>query len=70
MQLLADFKTILYMGFRGSEWKGGSACRLSVKISLLCRLSVKMFELCRLSVNLSNLSVASRQFFPPFVGSQ
>ena len=31
----------------------GSACRLSVKISLLCRLSVKIFDLSRLSVDLS-----------------
>ena len=40
---------------RGSEWGGGegSACRLSVKISLLCRLSVKIFDLCRLAVNSS-----------------
>ena len=30
---------------------GGSACRLSVKFSLLWRSSVKLFDLCPLSVN-------------------
>ena len=30
----------------GGEGKGGSICRLPVKISLLCRLSVNIFDLC------------------------
>ena len=60
---------------------GGSACRLSVKISLLCRLSIKLFDLCRLSVNLCQFflsqvgnfflvwSVVSN-IFKPFVASR
>ena len=59
----------LLEGLNG-EGGGVLTCRLSVKISLLCWLSVKMFDFCRLSVNHSLFFVASRYFFPPFVGSQ
>ena len=40
-----------HINTRGSEWAGGSSCRLSVKILHFCRLSVKIFDLRRLSVS-------------------
>lgn len=50
LMLMLMLMLMITVTIRGSDWRG-SACRLSVKFSLLCRLSIKIFYLCRLSVN-------------------